>query len=359
MQFALVQDGIEWPAGASLELIGRLPRPEALVVLGRDADRIRSPQDLRGARLGIGPVGSGTESLLRRLVAQLAELDLRISTQPIEQQLDMLQRGELDLGAMVIDEDARLLTEAVRDRKLQILNIPEASALAHVVPFTRVGSIGAGQYDYVRRLPPEDKQVLNVDTLVVGNGCASGSTTQGIITALAAVFPSFVRKNRETANLTGLPLAKAARSYYDSEGPDLVGEYLPWIIDIMPTATWIQLALAFSVLFNGMALWHRSRLWRIDADRVGIERAIPELFGPGITVGEIAEMPVSDRHRTAEARAKLGQIMERFAALSDRCRRQSLSILVPMGQEMAYRYQETLIADLLYALRAFRDRVQT
>jgi hypothetical protein len=29
-----------------------------------------------------------------------------------------------------------------------------------------------------------------------------------------------------------------------------------------------------------------------------------------------------------------------------------------MGQEMAYRYQETLISDLLFALRAFRERVQ-
>jgi hypothetical protein len=35
----------------------------------------------------------------------------------------------------------------------------------------------------------------------------------------------------------------------------------------------------------------------------------------------------------------------------------SKSIRVPMGQEMAYRYQEELIADLLYALRAFRDRL--
>jgi hypothetical protein len=30
-------------------------------------------------------------------------------------------------------------------------------------------------------------------------------------------------------------------------------------------------------------------------------------------------------------------------------------MLVPMGQEFSYRYQEALIADLLYALRAFCD----
>jgi hypothetical protein len=35
----------------------------------------------------------------------------------------------------------------------------------------------------------------------------------------------------------------------------------------------------------------------------------------------------------------------------------SLLVLVPLCQEFAYRYQEALIADLLYALQAFRDRL--
>jgi hypothetical protein len=50
--------------------------------------------------------------------------------------------------------------------------------------------------------------------------------------------------------------------------------------------------------------------------------------------------------------------MDRLATLSERCRRQSQSVLVPMGQEMGYRYQEELIADLLHALRSFRDRLE-
>lgn len=358
VQFALVQDGVDWSAGQRLELIGRLPRPEALLVLGRDADRIKSLQDARGLRLGIGPLGSGTENLARRVLAPLAELELKVSMQPIDRQLDMLERGELDLGAMVIDEDAQLVVDAVRRRKLQILSIPDAASLARRLPFARVGQIEAGRYDYVRKVPGENKQVLHVDTLVVGNGCASHSVTQGLMTAIAEVFPTFVRHNRDGANLTGMPLSKAARSYFDDQGPDLVGEYAPWIVDILPTATWVQLILGISILFGAMAVWHRFRLWRLDVARVNIECEIPALFGPGITVGEIAEIPATDRHRTPEARAKLNELVARLAALSDRCRRHSLSLLVPMGQEMAYRYQETLISDLLFALRAFRERVQ-
>src|SRR6185369_15261612 len=56
IQFALVQDGLQWPASHPFQLIGRLPVSESFVVLGRDADRIRSVTDMRGMRVGIGPV---------------------------------------------------------------------------------------------------------------------------------------------------------------------------------------------------------------------------------------------------------------------------------------------------------------
>jgi hypothetical protein len=136
-----------------------------------------------------------------------------------------------------------------------------------------------------------------------------------------------------------------------------VGVYVPWVVDIMPTASWVQLILGVSLLFNAMSLWHRFHLWSIDANRLRTERAIPLLFGPGVTVGEIAAMPPSEKHRTPEAQAQLDTIMEELATLSERSRRQSQSVLVPMGQEMSYRYQETLIADFLHALRTFRDRL--
>ena len=283
IHFALVQDGIDWPEDRKLEVVGRLIRPETLLFLGPAADKIVSPDDLRGARIGIGPVGSGTEQLVRHMIAPFAELDLKVSTPTTDEQLAQLQRGELDLGAMVIDEDARQVDEAVRQRKLQILSMPGAESLARRLPFTRVGHIEAGHYDVVHQLPPTDKDVLRVDTLIVGNGCASRSVTQGFITAIAGVYPNFVRHNRDTPNLTGQPMAPAARSYYDNDGPDLLGVYAPWAVDIMLTSSWIQLFFAISVLFNAMALMHRFRLWRIDVARVNIESEIHRMFGAGTT----------------------------------------------------------------------------
>jgi TRAP-type uncharacterized transport system substrate-binding protein len=357
VQFALVQDGTVFPQESGLELLGRLPQPESLIILGRDLERVRVPLDLAGLRIGIGPVGSGGEQLMRRLLAQLSELRLVVSTPTIDQQLDLLVRGELDLGAMVIDERAALVRDAVVRRKLQILDMPDAAALARRLPFAKAGTIEAGQIDYVHRLPPQDVNVLQMDTLIVGNGCAKNGATVGLLSAVSAVFPTFVQHNKGQPNLTGLPLSPVAANFLRDEGPDALGTYAPWAVDILPLPTWIQLGVALSLLFSGMAFGHRFNLWRIDAQRVRIEREIPALFHPGVTLGEIAEMRPDARAQSAETRAVIDSLLERLDALAERCRRKSLSILVPMGEEMSYRYQETLIAELQFALRQYRDRL--
>ena len=359
IQFALVQDGLPWPESHPFQLIGRLPISESFVVLGRDADRIRSVADMRGMRVGIGPVGSGSAHVARQLMAQLAELDIKVTNHPLQEQLAMLERGDLDLGAMVMAPEAQLLLQAVRDRKLQIVDIPSADSLARRLPSARGGTIKAGYYDPVRQLPPTDKRIIEIDTLVIGNGCARESVTQGVITALQRVFPNFVTVNRGRANLTGLEYASAARSYFDAQGADPVGEYLPWVIDIMPTARWVQLVFALSVLFGAQAVWHRFRLWRLDAARVRIEGEVSRLFAPGMTVAEIAASVPGPAQRTPETRAQVDAVVSQLGELAERCRRQSLSMLVPMGQEMTYRYQEKLMAELLHALRQFRARLDS
>ena len=353
--FALVQEGVDLPEEHGLELVGRLTRPESLLVLGRHADRIATPQDLRELRIGVGPVGSGTEFLARKLLAPLAALQLQVSTQPMDEQIQRLERGELDLGAMVIDQDADQVKEALGDRKLQILSLPRAEAVASGMPFLRLGRIEAGHYDPVAAVPPTDKTVLQVDTLILGNGCASRSATQGLITILADLYPVFLKHNRDTPNLTGLPWATAARTYYDGGGPDLVGLYAPWVVDVMPTASWVQLALGISVLFNAMGALNRFRLWRLDADRVVIEKEISRLFGPGITVDELPRSHPLPGLAAEEVQHRVQTAMRTLEALYGRCRAQSLSMFVPMGGEMAYRYQESLMLDLLRALRGYSE----
>ena len=125
----------------------------------------------------------------------------------------------------------------------------------------------------------------------------------------------------------------------------------------MPTASWLQLIFVFSMLFGAQALWHRFRLWRLDSRPVRIEGEIARLFTPAITMSEIAEMNPGARYGTLEMRARIDDLILQLEQLAGRCRRQSLSMLAPMGQEMNYRYQEGLVAEWLHALRQFRGKL--
>ena len=313
-----------------------------------------------GFRIGIGPEGSGTARLARDLLKarDLASLDLKLTHHPLDQQLSLLQTGELDLGVLVMDEDAAMVENAVRDRGLAILSFPQAEAIARRLPRVRTGHIAAGQYDAVRMFPPTDKTVLQVDALVVGNGCASRSTITGLLTLLARVFPDLLRRNKDTPNNTGLPLAAASRNFIEDGGPDLATQHVPWATDIMPLSNWIYAITAVSILFNIIGLWSKFRLWRIDAHRVKAEARLAALFRPSITPAEIARLAPTPEHRAAGYRAELAELITSLETLNTRCREQSLSWVAAMGQEMPYRYQEHLMSELLDALRRFAARVQ-
>ncbi len=70
-------------------------------------------------------------------------------------------------------------------------------------------------------------------------------------------------------------------------------------------------------------------------------------------MGEIPHAKPDPALSADEVRGQAQSITDRLETLYDRCRKHSLSVVVPMGGEMAYRYQEELIMDLLQVLRAF------
>jgi len=353
--FGLVQDGADF-GGAKLELLGRLPKSESVFFLARDGEKKTSLAALARARIGVGLEGSGSAHLARQVFAldDVASLGVELRYGATPAQIGEAERGELDFVMLVIDEDAKLLVETLRRGALQIAGLSNLDVVARRIPRLRTGRIGAGQFDVVRGIPAEDKRVLRLDTLVVTNGCAGRSATLDLLTVLADRFPDFVRHNKDTPNATGLELAAVAKSFYEHGGPELADELLPWLVDVMPPANWAYIVMGVSVLFNAMGAAHRFRLWRIDDARVKLEAELATLFGAGATLGDIQRTERAGKLAEPATLARIDALIARFEALAARSRRQSLSMLVPMGQEVGYRYQEGVIHQTLAVLRAFR-----
>jgi hypothetical protein len=352
--FALAQAGLAPPEGAGLELIGRLPRSEVVFILGRAAGRLRSLADLKGLAIGIGPERSGTAELARALFAQpdLQGLGVRLVNQPAVLELEQLTRGELDLGFFVTDESAALVGRAIRERGLEMASLDGLEGLARRFPALSVERLAAGRYDSVRPLPATDRQVLRVDTLLVANRCAHRAERVAMLVLLAAELPDFVARNQGRSSTPGMPLAVAARQFFVSGEPDFADRYLPWLVNVMPPTNWVYVVMTFSVLFNAMSIGNRFRLWRVDQRRERLDDRAGDLWGHELTYAQIRALDPAVALGTAATRAAANLLLDDFLALRRTCHAQASSLLVPMGQEMSYRYQEALIEEAIAALAA-------
>ena len=166
-----------------------------------------------------------------------------------------------------------------------------------------------------------------------------------------------MRKNppSSTSSATALPLAAEARQFFLAGEPEFADRYFPWLVNVMSPAYWVYLVMAVTVLFNAMKGLSNFRLWRIDAARETLESEVNHLAGD-----IVSHAPASGLGRThavlAEQSASLRvqDLLSRLARLRDRCQRQAKSFAVPMGHEIYYRYQQTMIDQTIVVLKRLR-----
>ena len=357
--FALVPDGLDLPKSERLVLAARLPRTRTLFLLGPKADAVHYVSDLAGMRIGIGPAGSATALFGREIFGSnlLKELNLALSEHSFTEQLDGLKQGRLDLGLFVMDMDAPLIEQAVR-AGLQLASFDNAEAVAARIPALKVATLYRGHFDQLRLLPQTNKKVFQVDLLLLADARVARSQTVAMLVLLDTAFKGFIEVNRNTPNRTGLREVADLKPFLANGGPSVLDEYAPRLMDFMPPANLLHFVVVISLLFNGLAFWHRFRLWRIDVNRLQVEDLAFDLFGHHYTVKEIAQLtPRPGEFREVE-QALLNELIRQTQALRQQVRRYSVSFVVPMGAEIYYRHQETLIDEQLQALRQFRARLQ-
>src|SRR5262249_35869366 len=135
-KFAFIQDGTPVPPDAGIELLGRLPKQEALLLLGRQGNALRTFADLRGASIGIGPQGSGTTYLMQQLLSgpDLQALDIHVSNHELTEQAQLVSEGKLDLAAFVMEEDGELIRTLIGRYDLDIVSPRDLDGLISRYP---------------------------------------------------------------------------------------------------------------------------------------------------------------------------------------------------------------------------------
>jgi TRAP-type uncharacterized transport system substrate-binding protein len=360
--FAFVQDGVPLTDDAGLQTLGRLPQPESLLLFARRGRAIASFEDLKGASVGIGPEGSGTGFLMQHLLdnSDLKDLGLKPSNYGLEAQAALVQANKLDIAAFVMNENAELIRNLVEKYDLEIVSPPGIDGLTARDRWLHIGKIPAGYYDVGRGIPASDKDVAQVDTLLIANGCVGRAERVAFLKLLSDEFPAFVRSNPPPAarSQDAAPLADEAREFFANGQPALPDRYFPRLVNLMSPAYWIYLAMAITVLLNGTEVYSRFRLWRIDANRELMEARLKALVTPPLTHDQIKALPPGAILKSPQDCAAAQDLMNDLEALRARCAAQLQSYVTPMGRELYYRYQESMIEEALAALSVLLRRSQ-
>ena len=124
----------------------------------------------------------------------------------------------------------------------------------------------------------------------------------------------------------------------------------------MSPAYWVYLVMAVTILFNVLKAFSRFRLWRIDAAREKLETALKEFADAGLTHAQIREATAVRPIDAPERRTAAQALLQRLMDLRARCRRYTGSFATPMGDEMYYRYQQSLIDESIDTLGALLRR---
>jgi TRAP transporter TAXI family solute receptor len=158
---ALVQGGSVGKTAGGLESLGTLFY-EPLWIFHRGGLEGATLAALRGRKVSIGPVGSGSHALLLRLLErnELAQDVGELLALPPQEAAGKLLAGEIDAAALLASWDAPVVQQLIADERIKLLNMARADAYAALYPFLSKVTVPRGVGDLAKDLPPDDVTVF-------------------------------------------------------------------------------------------------------------------------------------------------------------------------------------------------------
>lgn len=236
---AFVQSGVEREAEEVENLDGAVSLGslyfEPLWLFVRRGMDVERPKDLEGLRVALGPKGSGSRAVARR-VLRLNQVEEQVITTPFDgltptEAADALLAGEIDaafvVGVPSSSESGRLL----ESRDLAPVSFPRTKAYERRNPDLAEVILPEGAFDLARNIPDRDLHLIaSTANLVTRDDmhpaaidllldAARDIHRESSLFAPMGAFP--------TMDYTSLPLSPAAVRYY-REGPSALRRILPF-----------------------------------------------------------------------------------------------------------------------------------
>jgi TRAP-type uncharacterized transport system substrate-binding protein len=239
VKVALIQDGtIGKEEGTDLESLGTLFYEPVWIFLGSEVREL-TPSALRGRKVSIGPVGSGTHALLFELLKR-NELDQQVAELlALEPQAaaDELLAGRIDVAAFVAQWDSPIVRQLITDERVKLGNFARADAYVALYPFLSKVTLPRGVADLAKDLPPTDVTLFAPKASLVVRKDLHPAIQDLLLRAAVKIHSGvgiFQQAGRfPAAEGTDLPLSDEAVQFYKSGLPLLQSHFPFWMASLI------------------------------------------------------------------------------------------------------------------------------
>jgi TRAP transporter TAXI family solute receptor len=238
VEVALVQGGTVGKQAGELESLGTLFY-EPLWIFHRgglqDSAMLAA---LRGLKVSIGPVGSGSRALIVQLLER-NEVDQNVGeflALPPHEAADKLLAGEIDAAAMLASWDAPAVQKLIADERVELLSLTRADAYVALYPFLSKATVPRGVGDLANDRPPADVTLFAAKASLVVRKELHPAIQYLLLSTAMQVHSGVSMFNRSgrfpAAEGIELPLSTEAVQFYKSGLPFLQNNLPFWMASL-------------------------------------------------------------------------------------------------------------------------------
>jgi len=255
-QIALIQSNIA--TETSIKAVSFL-FPELFHLIATDQSGIKQVKDLRGKRVALMPVGSGSYSLFWILSRHygLSEAEIQGMPMPTQRAYQSFAEGKVDALFQVTALGNPAIASILQTRPVHLIAIDQGAALRLTVPALEDQTIPVGAYNGAIPLPAQNLPGISVRSLLFTRQDIDLETIYELTRILyearndlIQLFPqaSLIKEPGALQDL-GFTFHPGATAFYDKEKPSFIVQY----------AELLGLGISVSVLMIS-SLW-QLRMW--------------------------------------------------------------------------------------------------
>jgi TRAP transporter TAXI family solute receptor len=279
VEIAFVQGGLARLAkGNNLVSLGSLFF-EPLWIFHRAGIKLHRLLDMKGQRVAVGPVGSGTKILTINLLELngVNQKNTQILSYGAQKAADLLMHGDLDVAVFVANPRSQYILQLFKSKTVKLMGIERAEAYALRYKYLHLLKLPEGVIDFEANVPTRDLALI----APTGQLVARSNLHPALVALILQAAEEVHRTGSGFESIGQFPapeyldfkLSAEADRYYKS-GPPFFQRYLPfWVANLIDRMK-IMLLPLIALLFPFFKLMPPIYRWRM---RSRIYRWYPRL----------------------------------------------------------------------------------